>query len=108
LIGIQIPASTSSHTRIRIRGKGLRKVNGFGYGDHYVHLKVKAPTSLTASQEALIRAYAELELDTPGTVNGVVKPNDSASNNQGDDNPTHDAKGGAGEILKKIKDAIFG
>ncbi|CAL8128985.1 unnamed protein product [Orchesella dallaii] len=70
---VEIPRGTSSHTRIRIRGRGIRKVNGIGVGDHYVHLKVKVPNVLSVKQEALIKAYAELETDTPGTVKGVIK-----------------------------------
>ena len=69
---VQIPASTSSHTRMRISGKGLKKVSGYGYGDHYVHLKVDAPKKLDDKQRALLRAFAELEQDTPGTISGVT------------------------------------
>jgi len=69
---VDIPAGTGSHTRIRLKGKGIRKVNGFGQGDHYVHLKIKVPARLTDEQQALIRAYAELEDDTPGTVTGIT------------------------------------
>jgi DnaJ family protein A protein 3 len=68
----QIPAGTGSHTRIRLKGKGIRKVNGFGHGDHYVHVKIRVPARLTSEQEALLRAYAELEENTPGTVRGIT------------------------------------
>lgn len=40
---------------MRLRGKGIKRVNGFGHGDHYVHIKIKVPSSLTPQQEALIR-----------------------------------------------------
>ncbi|XP_067121060.1 protein tumorous imaginal discs, mitochondrial-like [Centruroides vittatus] len=42
-IPLQIPAGTSSHTRIFLKGKGMKRVNSPGYGDHYVHIKVKVP-----------------------------------------------------------------
>lgn len=48
-------------------------MNGFGHGDHYVHIKIRVPTSLTPQQEALIRAFAEFETDTAGTIKGVTK-----------------------------------
>ncbi|ODM98433.1 hypothetical protein Ocin01_08249, partial [Orchesella cincta] len=70
---VEIPPGTSSHTRIRMRGKGIRKVNGIGHGDHYIHLKVRVPNVLSGKQEALVKAYAELETDTPGTINGITK-----------------------------------
>lgn len=67
---------TSSHTRIRLGGKGLKKVNGFGHGDHYVHLKIVVPKRLQTKQKALLIAYAELEEDTPGQILGVTRKKD--------------------------------
>lgn len=51
-------------------------MNTFGYGDHYVHLKIKVPRSLNAKQRALLQAYAEIEEDTPGVVHGIVYTKD--------------------------------
>lgn len=67
---------TSSHTRIRLGGKGMKKVNGYGNGDHYVNLKIIVPKRLQTKQKALIQAYAELEEDTPGQILGVSRGND--------------------------------
>ncbi|KAF4531474.1 hypothetical protein B566_EDAN004246 [Ephemera danica] len=39
---VQIAPGTSSHTRVRLAGKGMKKMNMYGYGDHYVHLKIQA------------------------------------------------------------------
>jgi len=71
-LNIQIPPSTSSHTRMRMAGKGIKKVSGFGYGDHYVNIKIQPPKHLDEKQEALLKAYAELESSTPGTVRGLT------------------------------------
>ncbi|XP_054010784.1 protein tumorous imaginal discs, mitochondrial [Hylaeus anthracinus] len=73
---IQIQPGTSSHTRIRLNSKGLKKVNGMGYGDHYVHIKIKVPTSLSDKQLALLQTYAELETDTPGSIHGITYKTD--------------------------------
>jgi DnaJ family protein A protein 3 len=73
---IQIMPGTSSHHRIHLKGKGLKKVNGYGNGDHYVHLKIIIPKKLSNKQKALIQAYAELETDTPGQILGVTFKND--------------------------------
>lgn len=54
----------------------MKKVNLFGYGDHYVHIKIAIPTKLNQKQRALIQAYAELEEDTPGIVMGVTRKKD--------------------------------
>nr|XP_053652856.1 protein tumorous imaginal discs, mitochondrial-like isoform X1 [Cherax quadricarinatus] len=75
-ITLQIPKGTQSHTRIRLSGKGLKRVSSYGYGDHYVHMKIKVPTSLTPEQMALLTALAELETDTPGTINGITYTKD--------------------------------
>ncbi|XP_051175966.1 protein tumorous imaginal discs, mitochondrial-like isoform X1 [Leptopilina boulardi] len=73
---ILIKPGTSSHTQIRLTGKGLKKVNSLGYGDHYVHIKITIPTKLSTKQKALLQAYAELESDTPGTIQGVASKKD--------------------------------
>ncbi|KAK6619540.1 Protein tumorous imaginal disc [Polyplax serrata] len=75
---IQITPGTSSHTRIRLSGKGMKKVSTLGYGDHYVNIKISIPTKLNGKQKALIQAYAELEEDTPGVVHGVTYKKDGS------------------------------
>uniref|UniRef100_T1JPI8 J domain-containing protein n=1 Tax=Strigamia maritima TaxID=126957 RepID=T1JPI8_STRMM len=94
---IQIPSNTSSHTKIRLTGKGMRRVNSYGYGDHYVHIKVKVPTNLSARQKALMTAYAELETDVVGTVNGITKSTDG-QNVAIDEN----------EMIENIREALKG
>lgn len=42
-LNVEIPKCTSSHTRLRLAGKGMKRVNSFGYGDHYIHIKIKIP-----------------------------------------------------------------
>ncbi|XP_053689858.1 protein tumorous imaginal discs, mitochondrial-like isoform X1 [Sabethes cyaneus] len=78
---IQIVPGTSSHTRITLKGKGLKRVNSYGTGDHYVHLKIQIPAKLSNKQKALIQAYAELEEDTPGQIMGVTFKTDGKSSN---------------------------
>ncbi|KAF7284846.1 hypothetical protein GWI33_021489 [Rhynchophorus ferrugineus] len=107
---IQIKPGTSSHTKIRLSGKGMKKVNGYGHGDHYVTLKIKAPTKLNDKQKALIQAYAELEEDTPGQILGVTYKTDGPEETNEmpySGSETNDSKEKEG-LLKKIKNAIFG
>lgn len=73
---IQISPGTSSHTRIRLSGKGLKKIDGLGYGDHYVNIKITIPKQLTDKQRALLQAYAELESNTPGSIYGITYTTD--------------------------------
>lgn len=101
---IQIPKGTSSHTRIRLSGKGIRRVNSYGYGDHYVHIKIKVPQKLSQKQRALLAMYAEMEEDTPGTIDGIVNTTDGKDDiYAGKENQDGDIS-----ILSKIKKAIFG
>ncbi|XP_069762568.1 dnaJ homolog subfamily A member 3, mitochondrial-like isoform X2 [Narcine bancroftii] len=71
-INITIPAGIQVDQRIRLAGKGIPKVNSYGYGDHYIHIKVKIPKRLSSRQSSLMAAYAEEEADVEGTVNGIV------------------------------------
>ncbi len=75
----------------------MKRSNSYGYGDHFVHIKVKIPkyqkskhskqmkhllkisfcqifiSNLSLKQYSLIKSFAELEEWTPGTVKGVEK-----------------------------------
>uniref|UniRef100_A0A146LZ74 DnaJ homolog l(2)tid, mitochondrial n=1 Tax=Lygus hesperus TaxID=30085 RepID=A0A146LZ74_LYGHE len=68
---IQIAPGTSSHTRIRLAGKGIKRPTSTGSGDHYVHIKIGVPKRLSPKQKEAIVSFAELEEDTPGTIQGV-------------------------------------
>lgn len=71
-LNVQIQPGTGSHTRLKLAGKGIQKVSGYGFGDHYIHIKVQIPKVLDAKKKAILQAYAETEMDTPGTVNGFT------------------------------------
>jgi len=71
-LNLHIPEGTASHTRMKMTGKGLKRVSGYGYGDHYINIKVIAPKKLTEKQKVLLQAYAEIEENTPGTVFGLT------------------------------------
>lgn len=78
----------------------MKRVNSYGNGDHYVHIKIAVPKTLTREQKALmqvssprpsattpafiflfvfVQAYAELESDTPGQIFGVTFKTDGKS-----------------------------
>ncbi|VDO54004.1 unnamed protein product [Schistosoma margrebowiei] len=40
---VTIPAGSCSNDRIRLPGKGISRINGYGYGDHYIHIHIQAP-----------------------------------------------------------------
>lgn len=51
-------------------------MNSNQYGDHYVNIKIDTPKVLSSKQEALIKAYAELEENTPGTIKDITYKKD--------------------------------
>lgn len=106
-IDIKINPGTSSHEHIRLPGKGMKRLNSFGNGDHYVHLKIKIPLKLSEKQKALITAFAELEKDTPGTIEGIQSKTEDDEKTYAGKESSHEGDKDSG-LLSKIKKAIFG
>ncbi|XP_061568474.1 dnaJ heat shock protein family (Hsp40) member A3a [Cololabis saira] len=71
-LNLSIPAGIQTDQKIRLTGKGIARISGYGFGDHYVHVKIKIPKTLTDRQRTLMTSYAEDETDVEGTVNGVT------------------------------------
>jgi molecular chaperone DnaJ len=44
----------------RLKGKGIKNVQGYGYGDLHVRVMVEVPTHLTAAQKEKLQEFAEL------------------------------------------------
>jgi len=89
-VDLKIPQGTQSHQTMRLTGKGIARLNGLGKGDHFVHFKIHVPKYVSRKQKALIQAYAELDDDYIGTVNGV-------NHKKG-----HDCEEGVMSRLKKV------
>lgn len=62
---LRIPQGTQPNQVFRLRGKGVQFLDGSGRGDHYVHVSVKIPTTLTDEQRRLLQQLAELEGENP-------------------------------------------
>ncbi|RXG61862.1 Protein tumorous imaginal discs, mitochondrial [Armadillidium vulgare] len=75
-ITLKIPPGTASHTRIRLANKGIKRVNSYGHGDHYVHIKIEVPKKLSKQQQTLFTSLAECETNTPGTIEGITSSKD--------------------------------
>ncbi|KAG7237929.1 hypothetical protein INR49_031624 [Caranx melampygus] len=60
-ISILIPAGCQADQVIRLQGKGIRRMNSYSYGDHYVHIKIRVPKKLTRRQRSLMLSFAEEE-----------------------------------------------
>jgi molecular chaperone DnaJ len=57
---IKIPAGTQSGTVFRLKGKGIKNVQGYGYGDLHVRVAVEVPTKLNAAQKEKLQEFGEL------------------------------------------------
>jgi molecular chaperone DnaJ len=56
---IKIPAGTQPGTMFRLRGKGVKNLQGYGNGDLHVRITVEVPTHLTGAQKAKLQEFAE-------------------------------------------------
>ena len=57
---IKIPAGTQTGTIFRLKGKGVRNVEGYGHGDLHVRVHVEVPTHLNSAQKEKLKEFAEL------------------------------------------------
>lgn len=52
---VKVKPGTQPNTLVRLRGKGIRDVNGYSVGDFYIRLMIEIPTRLNFRQKELIK-----------------------------------------------------
>jgi molecular chaperone DnaJ len=57
---IKIPAGTQPATTFRVKGKGVKNLQGYGHGDLHVRVQVEVPTRLNDEQKAKLQEFAAL------------------------------------------------
>jgi molecular chaperone DnaJ len=57
---IKVPPGTQPGTMFRLRGKGIKNVQGYGRGDLHLRVTVEVPTHLSATQKAKLQEFAAL------------------------------------------------
>jgi len=57
---IKIPAGTQPNATFRIKGKGVKNLQGYGHGDLHVRVQVEVPTRLNHEQKAKLNEFAAL------------------------------------------------
>jgi molecular chaperone DnaJ len=57
---VKIPAGTQPGTQLRLRGRGIKNLQGYGQGDLRVRVQVEVPTHLNAAQKAKLNEFAAL------------------------------------------------
>jgi molecular chaperone DnaJ len=57
---IKVPAGTQPGTVFRLKGKGIKNVQGYGTGDLLARVLIEVPTHLNAAQRAKLDEFAKL------------------------------------------------
>jgi molecular chaperone DnaJ len=57
---IRIPPGTQPGTMFRLKGKGVKNIQGYGYGDLHVRINVEVPTHLSAAQKVKLEEFNAL------------------------------------------------
>jgi len=65
---LRIPEGTQPGTKFRLKGKGIKKLRGFGYGDQFVEVMVKIPKKVSSKQKELVKQLAEFEVQPSSNV----------------------------------------
>jgi curved DNA-binding protein len=68
---VKIPPKTQSGRTLRLRGKGMPRLRGVGYGDLYAKIKIVLPERLTDEQKRLFDEFAKSYDENP-RVNIIV------------------------------------
>ncbi len=63
-VALKIPAGTQSGVKMRLKGKGIQRLGGYGIGDQIVTVHVETPTKLSSEQKDLLKRLAEIETTT--------------------------------------------
>jgi len=56
-IKIRVKPGTQPNTLVRLQGKGISDINGYGKGDLYIRLVVEVPTRLSGKQKDLLKQF---------------------------------------------------
>jgi len=57
---IKIPAGTQPGTILRLKGRGIKNLQGYGQGDLHVRVQVEVPSHLNSAQRAKLEEFAQL------------------------------------------------
>jgi molecular chaperone DnaJ len=57
---VKLPPGTQPGTMFRLKGKGVKNVQGYGHGDLHVRVTVEVPTRLSSAQRAKLEEFSEL------------------------------------------------
>lgn len=56
-LAVDVSPGTSSHSTIRLPQKGIKRMDSYGRGDHYVHIKIQVPEKPSKRQKELMKEF---------------------------------------------------
>jgi molecular chaperone DnaJ len=56
-LSVDVPAGTQPEKILKIKGKGVKDLRGNAPGDHFIHLRLQTPQSLTKKQKELLESF---------------------------------------------------
>jgi len=59
-VQLRFPSGTQTGQMFRVKGKGIKNAQGYGWGDLHVRVNVEVPAHLNAAQSAKLQEFAEL------------------------------------------------
>ena len=59
-VPLRVPAGTQTGQMFRVKGKGIKNAQGYGWGDLHVRVNVEVPAHLNATQRAKLQEFAAL------------------------------------------------
>jgi len=59
-VKFDLPEGTQTGTKFRLKGKGVKDVNGYGVGDLYITVNVEVPKRLNAEQKKALDNFAKV------------------------------------------------
>ena len=65
LVKIKVDPGTQSGKILRLRGKGIKELNGYGRGDQLIHVNVWTPKQLSKEEKAILESLRESPNFTP-------------------------------------------
>ena len=60
-VSVSIPAGTQSGKKMRLKGKGIKRLGSYGEGDQIIKVHVETPTKLSGEQKELFERLAQLD-----------------------------------------------
>ena len=57
---VKVPAGTQPGATFRVKGKGIKNLQGYGQGDLHVRVQVEVPTHLNSAQKAKLNEFAAM------------------------------------------------